>query len=227
MQPCKQNSIMTSKQRQKKTKSNRRSCIIQESSIPFTSSPSSSRNKLDLGCKEQLSNNNKRGFKNTTLQDSKNQRLHSAFTITNQSLNHHKSAYQLYAQRRSTRVVGSMLSSLSRSDKKRCDELRQEMYAKQNDTKQNRRKKISCQNRIDAIHAMRYTYMQKNREDNQLLIDTNRSSPRHHNILSFRRTRSPDKERLSESQNKENDDSMMELIDWLENVDLTGIDDFI
>lgn len=198
----------------------------------------SSRSKPKLNRRQKESNSIVEESLN--LKNSKNQRLQSAatYTITNQSRHHQKTAYQLYSQRQSARVVGSMLSSLSKSDKKRCDDLRKETDKKRKD-KQYRKKNQYCQNRIETINSMRHTYL---KHRNNMKVDNHiniKSSSYQQEIPSYRKAKveyhknsdtscmQDQSHELKIDVQSNEDNSMRELIDWLENVDIAGIDDFI
>ncbi len=160
-----------------------------------------------------------------------------------------KSAFQLYSKRHSTRFVGNMLSNLSKSDKKRGDELRKETERRKSE-KLLRRKKLSYQNRINHINSMRRTYMTKDKDVNnncheKQKVDRNcmpgagyhyankipaykmiRNSKQVEKVKEVR-SQSLDCMKIPDVNDTTKDSSMRELIDWLENVDLNRIDDFI
>ena len=166
---------------------------------------------------------------------------HVSLSITNQKSPNQKSAYQLYGQRQSTRMVGSMLSRLSKSDRKRVDDLQKETEKKRRE-KQNQRMNRFRQTRIEEIQSMRQTYIQKSKWDRHEGDRTNNEinkSLDQQDIPSYKKVRqsgldnwnnTPSVKSLPEipkEQNNNDDTSMRELIDWLENVDVAGIDDFI
>ena len=154
------------------------------------------------------------------------------------------SPFQFFANKRSsTRVrdIGTMLSGLSKSNKKREEQIKAESENKRQNSRFNRRKKDLQQGRLNDIESMRNVYMQQKTSRLQLtdkttsnLLPRNVLKSTNGELQNYNKQRhihpslgvSVDSNENSLGKESNEDDSMRELIDWLESVDLNGIEDF-
>ncbi len=129
------------------------------------------------------------------------------------------------------RNVGSLLSGLSKSNLRKGRNTSNIIQSKRETIKLSKKEHGEYQSKLNKIKTMKQAYMQNNQtseeeRDDKNFTDIKRCNKQrqmNHHIDFPKQKGNPDP---TESI-IENDKSMREMIDWLENVDLNGIHDFM